>query len=96
MDGTELLDRKILIQQIDKFLREATVGRGSKRDLTIFWLYYRVGLTASAIASLPCVALSTKGVESILHRLTALVRECLVKNGEPGVIQKDSPSNQRS
>jgi RNA polymerase sigma-70 factor, ECF subfamily len=40
----------------------------------IFWLYYRDGLTARAIAQLPGIRLSVKGVESTIHRLTRRVR----------------------
>jgi len=43
----------------------------------VFWLYYRAGFTASAIASLPTVGLTTKGVESLIFRLTRIVRENL-------------------
>ena len=49
------------------------------RDRTIFWLYYRQGLSARAIASIPSVGLSTKGVESTILRLTRLVRENLAE-----------------
>jgi RNA polymerase sigma-70 factor (ECF subfamily) len=46
-----------------------------KRDRKLFWLYYRVGLTADAIAGLQSIGLSTKGVESNLLRLTRLLRD---------------------
>jgi hypothetical protein len=46
-----------------------------ERDRKLFWLYYRVGLTADAIAGLPSIGLSTKGVESSLLRLTRLLRD---------------------
>lgn len=45
----------------------------------IFWLYYRDGLTTRAISSLPFVGLSTKGVESTIHRLTRMVRNEMVE-----------------
>jgi len=50
-----------------------------QRDRTIFWLYYRQGLTAKEIGALPSIGLSLKGVESTLHRLTQLVREHLAR-----------------
>lgn len=68
------IERAVLFSQIDAYLREADTGPNAQRDRNIFWLYYRSGLTASAIASLPCVGLTTKGVESLLLRLTRLVR----------------------
>jgi len=71
------IERDLLIGQIDSCLRGILVGPNSERDRKIFWLYYRVGLAASAIAALPSVGLSTKGVESTLARLTRQVRERL-------------------
>jgi RNA polymerase sigma-70 factor (ECF subfamily) len=47
------------------------------RDRLIFWLYYRTGLTASAIAKLPGVGLTPSGVESAVGRLTKLVKAAL-------------------
>jgi RNA polymerase sigma-70 factor, ECF subfamily len=71
-----LLERKLLLQKVAACLA-ATSGGNSKRDQRIFWLYYRVGLSARAIATLPTVNLSTKGVESTILRLTRMVREQL-------------------
>ncbi len=71
------IQRDILVQEVDACLQAVSVGPGSERDRKIFWLYYRVGLTASAIAALPTIGLSTKGVESTLLRLTRQVRERL-------------------
>jgi RNA polymerase sigma-70 factor (ECF subfamily) len=68
-------DRQILIEQIDSCLRKVA----SARDRRIFWLYYRVGLAASAIANLPDIELTTKGVESTLFRLTQSVRQLVVQ-----------------
>ena len=72
------VERKILMGQIEACLDAATTGPNAARDRRIFWLYYRVGLTASAIAGLPNVGLSTKGVESTILRLTQMVRRRLV------------------
>jgi hypothetical protein len=65
----------VLIRQIDECLQAVCVGPNSQRDRKIFWLYYRAGLPASAIAALPTIGLTTKGVESTLLRLTRLVRQ---------------------
>jgi len=48
-----------------------------ERDRTIFWLYFRHGLSAKEISSIGAFNLSVKGVESCLHRLTSLLREHL-------------------
>ncbi len=70
-----LLEREVLIGQLDACLQAVSAGASSERDRKIFWLYYRAGLTASAIAALPTMGLTTKGVESTILRLTRLVRQ---------------------
>lgn len=77
-------DRKVLIREVDACLRGVTEGSNSERDRRVFWLYYRAGLTASAIAALPMIGVNVKGVESILQRLTRQVREQLVSAGQKG------------
>lgn len=73
------VERAVLLGQIDDCLRQAERGPNASRDRRIFWLYYRVGLPANAIAALPSIGLTTKGVESTLLRLTRHVRERLVE-----------------
>ncbi len=78
-------ERGILLQQIDAHLGRLAVGQNLERDRRVFWLYYRVGLTANAIASLPAIGLSTKGVESTILRLTRLLRQELAADrSRPG------------
>jgi RNA polymerase sigma-70 factor (ECF subfamily) len=73
------IERSVLLGQIDSCLREEESGPNAWRDRQIFWLYYRVGLSASAIAALPAVGLSTKGVESTILRMTQVVRRRLAR-----------------
>jgi RNA polymerase sigma-70 factor (ECF subfamily) len=73
--GLNHTERAVLIDQIDRRLKAVVPAGELQRARTVFWLYYRVGFTASAIAALPCSNLTTKGVESLLFRLTRLVRE---------------------
>lgn len=73
-----LIERGVLIQQVDACVRVISAGPNAERDREIFWLYYRVGLAANAIAALPTIGLRTKGVESTILRLTRQVRERLV------------------
>jgi len=68
-------ERAVLIEQIDRTLSVVVPPGELQRARTIFWLYYRSGFTASAIAALPALDLTTKGVESLLFRLTRLLRE---------------------
>jgi RNA polymerase sigma-70 factor (ECF subfamily) len=72
-------ERQIMFREIDTCLRKLGAGATGDRDRRIFWLYYRVGLSATAIATLPNIGLTTKGVESTLLRLTRYVREQLVE-----------------
>jgi RNA polymerase sigma-70 factor (ECF subfamily) len=71
----------ILTAQLDGLLRlyPATV---SARDRNLFWLYYGQGLTAKAIARIPAMGLSAKGVESALLRLVRLLRQTIAE-GKP-------------
>lgn len=73
-------DREILMREIDAALSQIVAGPQLQRSRRIFWLYYRVGLTANAIAALPYIGLSTKGVESTILRLTQRLREQLDRN----------------
>jgi RNA polymerase sigma-70 factor (ECF subfamily) len=68
-------ERGILLREVDAALSRLAAGPHLERDRKVFWLYYRVGLTANAIADLPSIGLSTKGVESSILRLTRLVRQ---------------------
>lgn len=74
--GPDHIEREILLREIDEILSGSAT---SARDREIFWLYYRQGFTAQAIAAIPCYKLKTKGVESTLYRLTCQVRERLAE-----------------
>lgn len=67
-------ERHILLEQIDRWLRAGSDPEMADRDRWVFWLYYRHGMTARAIAGIQAVGLSPKGVESVIHRLTRAVR----------------------
>ncbi len=72
--GVEAVDRKILLREVDQHLKEGLTKPERDRNRRIFWLYYRHGLTAKAIAAIPSVQLSAKGVETVVSRMTRLVR----------------------
>jgi RNA polymerase sigma-70 factor (ECF subfamily) len=83
--GAESIRTAILMREIDECLAECTEGTAQARDRLIFWLHYQQGMTASAIAALPVVGLSVKGVESAIFRLTRLVKlRMTAKKGQPG------------
>jgi RNA polymerase sigma factor (sigma-70 family) len=70
-DGPDAFEAKILVREIDAFLAS------NPKERRIFWLYYRHGFTSRAIAAIPHIGLTQKGVESTIHRLITRVREWL-------------------
>ena len=79
VQGAEWMERNLLLKEIDQLLETSVRDEIGQRDRMVFWLYYQQGMTAHAIAALPSVSLSVKGVESALHRMTALIRNHLRK-----------------
>jgi RNA polymerase sigma-70 factor (ECF subfamily) len=77
--AADRMHHAVLLKEVDRALCAALAGDELKRDRAIFWLYYRYGLTAAAIARLPSISLTVKGVESVVHRLTRFVRERLAE-----------------
>jgi RNA polymerase sigma-70 factor, ECF subfamily len=75
LGGAQAMERKVLLREIESSLDSCTEGSTRERDQTLFWLYYEQGMTASAIAALPAVGLTVKGVESAILRLTRQVRD---------------------
>jgi RNA polymerase sigma-70 factor (ECF subfamily) len=74
----ELIENQVFFEEIDRILIARGSGWSEQKDRTIFWLYYRQGLTLKKIAAIPAVGLSVKGVESVIYRLTQLVKRSLV------------------
>jgi RNA polymerase sigma-70 factor (ECF subfamily) len=69
------MEQQVLLREVRECLGEKLQGPTAERDQTIFWLYYQQGFTAEAIAALPTIALSPKGVESAIFRITQVVRD---------------------
>ena len=78
LGGQDAIEREVLFKQINLCLETCSAGPDQQRDCLIFWLYYQQGMSAKAIAALPTVGLSAKGVETAILRLTRLVREQVV------------------
>jgi len=81
---------EIFFNQVDQILRLRGNGPQEEKERAIFWLYYRHGLTSKAIASIPAMNLTIKGVESCIFRLTVYVKQAVIKHkrGEkPGGIK---------
>lgn len=87
--GQAAMEREVLLKEIDRCLENCSEGLDQERDRQIFWLYYQQGMSAKAIAALPTVGLTAKGVESAILRLTRLVREQIARQRSPtSVISK--------
>lgn len=71
----DALERSVLLREIDTVMARKLTGATAARDRRIFWLHHRQGMTARAIADIPGIGLSDKGVESTLHRINVLVKE---------------------
>jgi len=80
--GHKAIEREVLIQQVGSYLDKCGSATDLERNRKVFWLYYRVGLSSGAIAALPGIGLTTKGVESLIFRLTREVRERMVASGQ--------------
>ncbi len=72
--GAATVERFLLLDQVQHCLKE---HYKAVRDRAIFWLYFRQGLTAKAIASIGAVGMSQKGVESLLLRIIRAIRDCV-------------------
>jgi RNA polymerase sigma-70 factor, ECF subfamily len=94
--GPEAIERKVLLRQIKECLEICSEGPDQDRDRAIFWFYYLQGMTAKDIAALPGISLSAKGVESVIYRLTGLVREHLVNKPSPQGIKPGVEKGQTS
>jgi len=75
MDTVAQAELDILVKEIDRLLKL----HASERERAIFWLYYRQGLTAQAIANIPPFNLTVKGIESMVRRLTEALKRELVE-----------------
>jgi RNA polymerase sigma-70 factor (ECF subfamily) len=78
------IERAVLIDEVRRHLELCTSGPDQDRNARIFWLYYRTGLSAGAIASLPGIGLTTKGVESLIQRTTRDLRRRMAASNTPG------------
>src|SRR5262245_29094769 len=71
----ERIGFEVILGEIDERLKQVLSGPDRERDRMIFWLYFRQGMSTKEIASLPTIALSAKGVGSVLERVKQCIRE---------------------
>jgi len=76
------------LNEIDEHLKLGLTGPDQERDRTIFWLYFRQGMSTKEIASLPTIGLGPKGVGSVIERLKHGIREQITRG--PSGIRSDS------
>jgi RNA polymerase sigma-70 factor (ECF subfamily) len=79
--GAREIERTAQIREIESTLQSFPDSVISLRERLIFRLYFRQGLTASAIAAIPALELTTKGVESALGRISQHLRLALRGEG---------------
>lgn len=79
-DSFDAVSQRIQLEKIDKILVQVTAGRDQEKKRAIFWLRHRQGLTASEIAAIPSIGLTTEGVESVLLRLSIMIRGHLLSS----------------
>lgn len=72
--AVESILNNLRMHEIENYLQQLAGEPNFSRDYKIFWLYYGEGLTAQAIAQLPDMGLTVKGVESTLLRLIKWLR----------------------
>ena len=65
----------VFLNEIDEHLKRCLRGPDQARDRTIFWLYFRQGMSTKEIATLPGINLSMKGVGSVVERLKHAIRD---------------------
>jgi RNA polymerase sigma-70 factor (ECF subfamily) len=84
---------EVLLAEIDDCLTRSLTGPDRERDRTIFWLYFRQGMSTKEIASLPVVGLTVKGVGSVIERVKHAVREQIVRTpASPDTAKSKSPT----
>ncbi len=86
--GPSAIERDVLIEEIRGHLDRCIEGSDQDRDKQVFWHYYRAGLSASAIAALPGIGLTTKGVESLILRITRMLRDRLSTSASAAQIRE--------
>jgi RNA polymerase sigma factor (sigma-70 family) len=84
------VEREILLSEVDALLEAQVNGITGERDRQIFWLHHRHGMTAREIASIKYFHLTEKGVESVLFRLTTLVKDGMQRNSVNNVESEQS------
>jgi RNA polymerase sigma-70 factor (ECF subfamily) len=84
---------QLFLSEIDEHLKHCLSGPDRERDRTIFWLYFRQGMSTREIASLPGIGLGTKGVGSVIERMKHSIRDRIL--GTPADSAEDPRINEK-
>jgi RNA polymerase sigma-70 factor, ECF subfamily len=94
LDDSSGIERKLTIDQIEKVLTEVTAGDDQEKQRTIFWLYYRQGVTAKPIAAIPTIGLKPRQVETTIINLTKKICDHVKREDQvKGATQSKKKSN---
>lgn len=75
MDGSpQRIDFGVFLKEVDQHLLHCSVQSEHDRDRMVFWLYFRQGMSSKEIASIRNIALTEKGVSSVIERLKRCIR----------------------
>ena len=83
--GNRAMERRVLLREIEEILSEIAP---LPRDQAVFLLHHRHGLTAKAIAELPGIGLTPKGIESLLYRLKEEMKRRIVASARQSALQQ--------
>jgi hypothetical protein len=79
----ETIERHMQLKEVDTTLERARLREtASERDCVIFWLHFRFGMSANAMARVSTFQLTSKGVESSLRRIIGLLKKTIGDNNQ--------------
>lgn len=84
----------VLLNEIDEHLKRGMAELDQERDRTIFWLYFRQGMSTKEIASVPTIGLGAKGVGSVIERLKQCIREQILGSRSDSVDEEEYAQKQ--
>jgi RNA polymerase sigma-70 factor (ECF subfamily) len=89
--GHEIIELHLQLKEIDATLQGTPEHQiPSSRDRAIFWLHFRLGMSATAIARVSRFHLTSKGVESSLRRTVGMLKKTVGGNSQALRLPADS------
>jgi RNA polymerase sigma factor (sigma-70 family) len=75
--GARWIHLQVLLRELSSAVDRGMTGSNGERDRTVFRMYFEDGFTAAAIAAVPEIGLSVKGVESTILRVVRALQQML-------------------